>query len=172
MKVKILLTTVVLLSLTTFVCAQNVGMDFGVNFFKPSNSNFETTNGNIFVIGWNVDSDVSFGILNETTDLRHQNAIGSLRVSGIYVQKKVVKDVYVGLNLGSATATLTNTVTRPLVDIYGKAILLSTKGDKIVGSLYTLLAGRFMNTSGLNAAGVPVDNLNGFNATIGVSIGF
>ena len=168
MKGKIL-AIIALLSLTTFIYAQNVGMDFGINFFKPSDPNFQTKNGSVFVIRWNIDQDISFGIVNETTNLLLGAIAGTLTATGISVQKSVVKNVAVGLNLCTATARIGAAVdTNPLIDIYGIVTLLSTKGDKVTGSLFTTISARFMEAPNVSPSGT----LNGYNLTLGVSIGF
>lgn len=169
-----LLIAAILVGLSSPVLAENISFGFGTNFFKPSDGAFSTTNGASFVLKWAIDKDISFGIINEGTVLDHARTgtVGTLQVTGITLTKGVIKNVALGITLGAGVAVLTNTVTRPLVDIFGTTTLLSRKGEKVTGALNATIAARYMNTNGLNAAATAVNDLNGVNARIEVTIGF
>ncbi|MCS7152096.1 MAG: hypothetical protein NZ928_06955 [Endomicrobia bacterium] len=176
MRKKVVLFLITLL-LISYSFGQNVGFEFGINFFKPSHSGFTIQNGTTFSIEWGIDKDVSFGISNENTILSHTDIVGitrtgQLSITGILIKKKVIEGIVVGLNLGSGSATITNTITRPVVDIVGSAILLSRKTDKLTGTLSATVASRFMNTQGLQAGPTNISDLNGVNFSVSVSIEF
>lgn len=169
-----LLIAAILVGLSGPVLAENISFGFGTSFFKPSDGAFNTTNGISFVLKWAIDKDISFGILNEGTVLDHvaTGTVGTLQVTGITLTKSVIKNVALGITLGAGVAVLSNTVTSPLVDIFGTTTLLSRKGEKVTGALNATIAARYMNTNGLNAAATAVNDLNGVNARIEVTIGF
>ena len=73
-----------------------------------------------------------------------------------------MKNVSVGLNLGSATftdgAAASNSGT--MVDIFGTVTILSASGDKIEGSLRANAAARFSNVTLLTGGAIPGDGVN------------
>ncbi|MEK7767386.1 MAG: hypothetical protein AAB368_14245 [bacterium] len=152
--------------------AEALSFSYGTNFLKPNDNRFQTTQGTSFTLGWNIDSDVSFAVITENTNVQALNTsagaagslavpttnLGSLAISGIRVSKGVVKNVTVGLGLGVATLAWVPTVApgggstsqpvggvSPAVDITGVVNILSGKGDKVSGSLDAVISARFID---------------------------
>lgn len=155
--------------------AGSVAFDFGTNFFKPSATGGQVGNGSNFLVSWTIDNDISFGAYTESSiaTATDSNAVpalrtGTLTVTAIQVTKGIVKNVAVGLNLGSGTLGAAWTAeTDPLVDILGTLNILSGKGDKVEGYLKAIAAARFCNTGG-GANNVPMDGIN-FGLAVGAS---
>jgi len=165
---KKILVVAVVFALAGAAQAASVGFDFGTCFFKPSGAGGQTGNGSSFLINWNLENDLSLGVYAE----QNPNVVltvgaGTLTVSAIQVSKGVVKNVAVGLNLGSGAETLTVGPpigsTASLVDIFGSVVILSGKGEKVEGTLKATVAARFCNT---------VTNMDGVNLGLVVGIGF
>jgi hypothetical protein len=145
------------------VQAASVGFDFGTNFFKPSGAGGETGNGSNFLISWQLDNDVALGVYTEQDPAVVQDAgTAAFTVSAIQVSKGVIKNVSVGLNLGSGTEDNTPD-TAALVDIFGAVNILSGSGEKINGSLKATVAARFCNTN---------INMDGVNLGLAVALWF
>ena len=82
-------------------------------------------------------------------------------MSAVQVAKGVLKNVQVGLNLGSGTDSTTNTA--PLCDIFGSVNMLSGAGEKVTGALRATIAARFCNTTA---------NTDGINLGLSVQVAF
>jgi hypothetical protein len=136
---KKLLAYVVAMSLAGTASAASIGFGFGTNFYKANAVDSETENGQNFTVSWNLDSDISFGVYTEETNLTDTLG-GTLAVSAIQLTKGVMKNVTVGLNLGSGT---TDIETMALADIFGAVTILSSSGSKVEGSLVATASARF-----------------------------
>lgn len=147
------------------VQAASVGFDFGTNFFKPSVAGAQTGNGSNFLISWQLDNDVALGVYTEQNPNVVVGALaGTLAVSAIQVTKGVIKNVSVGLNLGSGSTTATLPVsTAALVDVLGTVNILSGSGDKVQGALKAIVAARFCNTT---------TSMDGVNLGLAVALWF
>jgi len=157
---------------SAMAAANSVGFAFGTNFFAPSAATLVPQNGQNFTIGWALDNDVSLGVYTEQSNVGTGLAAGNttLTVNAIQVSKGVMKNVTVGLNLGSSTAAATAGIitigSNPLADIFGTVNILSGSGDKVSGSLQATVSARFTRNAGA------VNNLNGTNVGLAVGITF
>ena len=162
------------------MAAGSVGFEWGTNFYKPSAGGGKASNGTNFLLSWNLDSDLSLGVYTETSLIAVNNTApapvactDNLTVSAIQVMKGVVKNVQIGLNIGSGTVAglggATNLIgeTKPLVDVVGEVTILSGTGEKVSGNLRAMAAARFLNTNaGINP------KLDGINLGLGVQVMF
>jgi hypothetical protein len=152
---KKLFAYVIAMSVASTAMAGSVGFDFGTNFYKPHASGGQAANGSNFLVSWVLDNDVSLGVYTELSNVAVNDTAGvaaasTLSVNAIQVTKGIMKNVTVGLNLGSgalAAAAPLAAETKPLVDILGTVDILSGTGDKIQGALRASVAARFLNTS-------------------------
>lgn len=155
---KKLFAYVIAMSLASGAMAGSVGFDFGTNFFKPHASGGQATNGSNFLVSWVLDNDLALGVYTELSNLGVNDTTGTfdnvatLSVNAIQVTKGVMKNVSVGLNLGSGTVApgaggSLVAETKPVVDILGAVNILSGTGDKIQGALRATAAARFLNTT-------------------------
>lgn len=175
---KKLFAYVIAMSLAGSATAASIGFDFGTNFYKPSAAGYTTENGQNFSVSWNLDSDISFGVYNEQSNVVGPTAVvsvGTLDVSALEVSKGVMKNVSVGLRLGSATFTDTTTPTAlsntsTFVDILGTVTILSASGDKVEGSLRASAAARFSRVD-LNSAATYA-SADGVNLGLSVQVAF
>jgi hypothetical protein len=155
----------VAVSLASTAMAGGVAFEFGANFFKPNLAGAQAQNGQNFTMSWNLDSDVSLGVYTEQSFLFDGGVVwaagSTLTVSAIQVTKGVMKNVEIGLNLGSGTDSTSNTA--PLVDILGSVNILSGSGDKVSGALVGMAAARFCNTT---------NNTDGVNVGLAVEVEF
>lgn len=133
--------------------AGSVGFDFGTNFYKPSIAGARVTNGSNFLVSWVMENDLSMGVYSEASVFTVGATTGTLTVSALQVTKGVIKNVAVGLNLGTGRETVAAANSAALVDILGTVNILSGKGDKVEGVLKATAAARFCNTT-TNADGV------------------
>lgn len=184
MKKYLLLVLSMLILSSTAALAESVSFGFGTNFLKPSNAGFAVSNGHIFEVNWKMDSDVSFGIVEEETTLDYTDTngvldIGTLNITGIKLSKSVINNVELGIMLGSGTAVFplaTARDTSAVVDIFGTVTMVSGTGGKVAGSIKACIAARYMNTMGLTAgafgAADAINDLNAVNASLIVTIGF
>ena len=172
---KKLFAYVIAMSLASGAMAGSVGFDFGTNFYKPHASGGQAANGSNFLVSWVLDNDLALGVYTELSNvavnLTGGAAVGgTLSVNAIQVTKGVMKNVSIGLNLGSGAvaagipAGLT-AETKPMVDILGTVNILSGTGDKIQGALRATAAARFLNT---NAGTNP--KLDGVNVGLAVQL--
>lgn len=164
---------------SAMAAASSVGFSFGTNFFSPSAPGLVADNGQNFTINWALDNDVSLGVYTELSNVNLTGALSTLTVNAIQVSKGVMKNVSVGLNLGSGTTTANSFVagppatgiaagTAPLADIFGSVNILSGSGDKVSGSLSATVAARFSKVGATTTVG----NLNGVNVGLAVGIMF
>ena len=147
---KRLLATVFAVSLAGSVAA-SVGFEFGANFFKPSAGGAQVTEGQNFLVNWQLDNDLALGVYTETSDWAIGAATGTLTVSAIQVAKGVMKGVNVALNIGSGNDGAGNAA---LIDVLGSVTILSGSGEKVKGSLKGVAAARFCNATPLSMDGV------------------
>lgn len=157
---KRLLIALVAVCVAGSAAASSIDFTFGTNFYTPAATGEQTENGSNFTVAWNLDSDISLAAYSESG----LASGGALSVAAIQVSKAVVKRVKVGINLGSMTATTTDS----LVDIFGAVTILAGTGEKITGELVACAAARFTqaDVSGAGDAG------DGTNLGLGVLIGF
>jgi len=162
---------------SAMAAASSVGFSFGTNFFSPSTAGLVSQNGQNFTIGWALDNDVSLGVYNELSNINSGGTISTITVNAIQISKGVMKNVSVGLNLGSGSETanagaggspVLTAATQPLADVFGAVNILSGSGDKVSGSLSATVAARF-HRNGTGAASI---NLNGTNIGLAVGIMF
>lgn len=156
----------VAVSLASTAMAGGVAFEFGANFFKPNLAGAQAQNGQNFTMSWNLESDLSLGVYTEQGSLLGGvwGAGDTITVSAIQVTKGVMKNVEIGLNLGSGTETIGGVAnTAPLVDILGSVNILSGSGDKVSGALVGVAAARFCNTT---------NNMDGVNVGIAVEVEF
>lgn len=147
------------------MAAGSVGFEWGTNFFKPSNAGAQTQNGTNFTLSWNLDNDLSMGVYTETSNLLGGGAVAgdTVTVSAIQIMKGVVKNVAVGLNLGSGTETVGVGSTSTLVDVLGTVNILSGTGEKVTGNLRAMASARFCATT---------CKMDGVNLGLGVQVLF
>jgi hypothetical protein len=171
---KKLFAIAIAMSLAGAASAASIGFDFGTNFYKPAVTGYTTENGENFALSWNLDSDVSLGIYTETSNFSAGTAAttGTLAVSAVQVTKGVMKNVNVGLAVGSATSTIgAVTSTAPMVDIVGTVDILSGSGDKISGALRASAAARFCQADLENTAAA-FNEADGVNLGLAVQVAF
>lgn len=157
------------------MAAGSVGFEWGTNFYKPSASGGKASNGTNFLLSWNLDSDLSLGVYTETSivavnDTTPVAAVSTLTVSAIQIMKGVVKNVAIGLNIGSGALAAGGTLvaeTKPLVDVVGEVTILSGTGEKVSGNLRAMAAARFLNTTA-----APNPKLDGVNLGLAVQVMF
>lgn len=155
------------MSLAGTAMAGSVGFDFGTNFIKPHAAGGAATNGSNFLVSWMLDNDLTLGVYTELSNVTVNDTAGTaqndtLSVNAIQVTKGVMKNVTIGLNLGSGSIGGTGGLTAEtdaLVDIIGTVNILSGSGDKVTGALRATAAARFLNTGSV-AANVPLDGVN------------
>jgi hypothetical protein len=164
---KKLFAVAVVLSLAGTASAASVAFDFGTNFYRPAASGYLTQNGQNFTLGWALDNDLSLGVYTELSQVTGNAVTDTLAVTSIQVAKGVVKNVVVGLNLGSGTTTAV-AATAPLVDVFGVVNILSGSGEKVSGALRATAAARFCSVA-LNGGAA---NANGYNLGLSVQVGF
>ncbi|MGM0568811.1 MAG: hypothetical protein ACQESB_06315 [Elusimicrobiota bacterium] len=170
MKKLLTLTAGILLLTGGSLIAENLSFSYGINFFRPADSTFATTNGVTTVLEWSFDDDLTFGVVNEQTVLEREGVNGSLSLNGIRITQSVMERVRIGLGFGSASAELLPDIneTSSVVDIIAEVTLFSGEGTRVSGSLVALLGARYMNLSNSAIA----DDLNGSNAGLAVKLGF
>jgi hypothetical protein len=163
---KKLFACAIAVSLAGTAMAGGVAFDFGTNFFDPSKNGAQAQNGQNFLMSWMLEEDLSLGVYTEQSNL-FDGAVGAwpvgstFTVSAIQVAKGVLKNVQVGLNLGSGTDSTSNTA--PMCDIFGTVNLLSGAGEKVTGALRATIAARFCNTN---------NNTDGVNLGLAVQVAF
>lgn len=161
---KKLLVAVVALGLAGPAAASTLDLSFGTNFLKSSAVDDGVLNGRCMSVCWHLDSDIALGFYNE--GVNYDDGGEHLSVNALQVTKGVLKNVAVGLNLGTAEAT--DGDDGPLVDILGKVKMLSGSGDKVEGSVEATVAARFSNAEWTGNE----DWVEGVNAILAITIGF
>jgi hypothetical protein len=165
---KKILAFAVAISLASTAMAGGVAFDFGTNFFKPSANGAQAQNGQNFLMSWTLEGDLSFGVYTEQSNLfgiANWPVGTTFTVSAIQVAKGVLKNVQVGLNLGSGTdsAAAPSGSTAPLCDVFGTVTMLSGAGEKVTGALRATVSARFCNTT---------NNTDGVNVGLSVQVAF
>ncbi len=158
------------MSLAGPAMAGSVAFDFGTNFYRPSAAGFTTENGQNFAVSWNLDNDISFGIYSEQSEYSGVDASqeGTLIVSAVQITKGVVKNVSVGLRLGSAES---ESDTDTLTDIFGVVDIISGSGEQVSGALRATASARFSSVNLDSTAGEFV-GADGVNLILSVQIEF
>lgn len=154
-----------------------VGFSFGTNFYKPNAKSYETKNGRNFLVNWSLDNDLFLGVYEEDSQTFDNTVTaapagptpGALNVSAIQVAKGVVKNVVVGLNLGSGAVA---GAIEPLVDVFGAVNILSGQGEKVSGALKATVAARFCEVALAQTAGGAGGKANGLNLGLAVDMVF
>lgn len=144
--------------------AASVGFTYGTNFYRPA-QNAGTWNGSNFSVNWALDNDLTLGYYTEAVAVA---ASTGTTINAIQIAKGVMKNVNVGLNLGSAAEGAT--APSSLADVFGSVNILSGSGDKVSGALVASVAARFTRED-VDAAGAGT-NGDGYNLNLGVSIWF
>ena len=133
-----------------------VGIEFGSNWFKPrldpnsSNENWFGQGQNM-TISWTIDNGMSLGVYSESTLLNDgMGTTNNFNVNSVMVSKGIVKNVDVGMHLGSFYEDYYSN-SGLVADIYGSVNVVSGKGDKVEGALKGQAGGRFADDS--NAGG-------------------
>lgn len=144
--------------------AASVGFTYGTNFYRPA-QNGGTWNGTNFAVNWMLDNDLSLGYYTEAVVVA---ASTGTAINAIQVSKGVMKNVNVGLNLGSAQEAAT--APSSLADVFGSVNILSGSGDKVSGALVATAVARFTRED-VDAAGAGT-NGDGYSFNLGVSVWF
>ena len=151
------------------MAAGSIGFEYGSSWFRPQyNDNGAgydwTAQGQTFTINWVLDSDMWVGVYTESLNLN--NGYGNTYPwsgQAIQITKGIVKNVTVGLNVGTFYEGYNGSV-GALTDVFGTVTLLSGSGDKVSGNLKATVAGRWADDS--NTGG---ENFSGY--TYGVAAG-
>jgi hypothetical protein len=154
---------------TSAMAAGTIGFEYGSSWFRPKLSANGaqldwTAQGQTFAITWALDNDMWVGVYTEALNLNDGYG-DTYPWSGqaIQVSKGIVKNVAVGLNIGTFYEAYYGAV-GPLADVFGEVTLLSSNGDKISGSLKANAAARWANDT--SAGG---DDFSGY--TVGIVAG-
>jgi hypothetical protein len=144
-----------------------VGVDFGTNWYKVSYTDNVGDHlqgqGQNFLISWTLDNDLSLGAYTESGTWTYDG--GSTNVwdlRAIQISKGVVKNVAVGLNVGTMYNDW-NSEDSMLTDVFGAVTILGGSGDKVSGALKTTVGARFAYDSGYDYSGINV------NLSVGLS---
>jgi hypothetical protein len=129
-----------------------VGIEFGSNWFKPNMEPFYSGydwfgQGQNMTITWAIDNDVALGVYVENTMVN--DGYGSsypFVVNAIQLRKGIVKNVDVGMNLGTFYEDYGG-YTGMLTDVFGEVTVLSGKGEKVEGALKGQVGGRWADAS-------------------------
>lgn len=155
------------------MAAGNVGFEVGTNWFKPgfdpNNSAiyWGASNGQNFTIVWGLDNDLWLGAYTENTVISDGNGNElNFNVTAIQIAKGVMKNVSIGLNVGSFMEDW-NTETGALTDVFGKVTILSGSGDKVSGNVNATVAGRWADDRWNGG-----DNWTGYNINLSVGLLF
>jgi hypothetical protein len=129
-----------------------VGIEFGANWFKPNmNPNSAGYDwfgqGQNVTITWALENDFALGVYVENTMLN--DGYGNtepFNVNAMQVRKGIVKNVDVGMNLGTFYQDWGG-YTGMLTDVFGEVTVLSGKGEKVEGALKGQAGGRWADAS-------------------------
>ena len=143
---KLLITVTVVAMASTAMGA--VGIEFGANWFKPNmNPNSAGYDwfgqGQNVTISWALENDLALGVYVESTMLN--DGYGNtypFSVNAAQVRKGIVKNVDVGMNLGTFTED-ENDASGMLTDVFGEVTVLSGKGEKVEGALKGQVGARY-----------------------------
>lgn len=133
---------------TSAMAAGSIGFEYGSSWFRPHYNDQGagldwTAQGQTFAINWVLDNDMWVGVYTESLNLN--DGYGDTypwSAQAIQVTKGVVKNVAVGLNIGTFYEAY-NTAVGPLADVFGEVTLLAGNGDKVSGSLKANVAARW-----------------------------
>jgi len=143
---KILIAIAVVAMASTAMGA--VGIEFGSNWYRPQvDPNGENEHyfgqGQNVTITWSLETDLALGVYMEDTLLNDGHGHTSdFIVNAIQLRKGIVKNVDVGMNLGTFYEE-ENDDTGMLTDVFGEVTVLSGKGEKVEGALKGQAGGRF-----------------------------
>jgi len=151
---------------TSAMAAGSIGFEYGSSWFRPKLSPAGaaydwTAQGQTFAINWVLDNDMWVGVYTESLNLN--DGFGDTypwSAQAIQVTKGVVKNVAVGLNIGTFYESYYGAV-GPLADVFGEVTLLAGNGDKVTGSLKASVAARWANDT--SAGG---DDWSGYTASL------
>ena len=133
----------------------NLGFEIGSNWFRPNyDSNgywgsgyWWSGQGQNFTLVWGMDNDLWLGAYSEQTTLSDGYGDAySFDVTAIQVTKGVMKNVNIGMNVGSFYDEQADEV-GPLTDVFGKVTILSGSGDKVQGNVNATIGGRWADDS-------------------------
>jgi hypothetical protein len=146
-----------------------VGIEFGANWYKPNldpnmDDDLYFGQGQNMTITWTLDEGLALGVYVENTTLTAEGRSNVFTVNAIQVRKGIVKNVDVGLNLGTFYED-ENDATGMLTDVFGEVTVLSGKGEKVEGALKGQIGGRFADNE-WNDGG----NWNGYFVNLLVAI--
>ena len=167
---KILLAVAIVAMASSAMAA--VGIEFGANWYKPNlDPNYADENffgqGQNMTITWALENDLALGVYTEATMLN--DGYGNtypFNVNAIQVRKGIVKNVDVGMNLGTFYEDYSNS-TGMLTDVFGEVTVLSGKGEKVEGALKGQVGGRWADDSWQYGS---ASNWNGYFVNLLVAI--
>jgi hypothetical protein len=166
---KVLLAVAVVAMASTAMGA--IGIEFGSNWYKPNmdpNGSAQYDwfgQGQNLTVTWAIDNDVALGVYVENTMLNdgYGNSYPFV-VNAIQLRKGIVKNVDVGMNLGTFFEDY-NYATGMLTDVFGEVTVLSGKGEKVEGALKGQVGGRWADADWQGG-----DNWNGYFVNLLVAI--
>jgi hypothetical protein len=147
-----------------------VGIEFGSNWYKPNLDAYDYGcdffgQGQNVTITWALENDLALGVYTEATMIN--DGYGNtypFNVNAIQVRKGIVKNVDVGMNLGTFYFDYWG-YTGMLTDVFGEVTVLSGKGEKVEGALKGQVGGRWADDN-WQGGGV----LNGYFVNLLVAI--
>jgi hypothetical protein len=165
---KILLAVALVAMASTAMGA--VGIEFGSNWYKPNmdpnGSGYDWFGqGQNMTITWALENDLALGVYTEATMIN--DGYGDsypFSVNAIQVRKGIVKNVDVGMNLGTFYDDYNN-ATGMLTDVFGEVTVLSGKGEKVEGALKGQIGGRWADSDWQGG-----ENWNGYFVNLLVAI--
>jgi len=154
-----------------------VGFQFRVPFNITKSSTVTVPSGTGFLLSFDVDSATTVGVLNENwtyTDTKGGTAAAAYAITAVRMQKNISDVVNAGLDVGTTTQMtqaggLLAGGTGTMVDVFGGAKLLSSKGGKISSYLNAELMYRIART-GVTTGNDP--NLGGVQLSIAAGANF
>lgn len=145
---KKVIAAVVAMALASPALAGNVGVEFGTNWYKVNYT--DNTSDNLigqaqnFTVLWTTD-DIGLGAyVEDGTWIADGSSTYDYNLTAIQVTKGLVKNVSVGMNLGSMNEDWSGGGDDQMVtDVFGSVILLGGTGNKITGTVKATIGGRF-----------------------------
>lgn len=159
---KKVLASVFALSLaSSAMAAGNVGIEVGSNWYKVNYTDDVSEHllgqGQNVLLSWNMDNDFSAGVYSEAGTWSYDGgSTDDWEITAIQVSKGIVKNVAIGMNLGQMYNTW-NSNDGLLTDVFGSVVVLGGSGDKVSGSLKTVVAARFHNDHDYDYSGVNIN---------------
>lgn len=144
-----------------------VSVDFGTNWYKVTPTyavgDHLQGQGQNFLVSWTLDNDLSLGAYTESgTWVYDGGSTNEWDLRAIQISKGVVKNVAVGINVGTMYEDWDNEDSM-LTDVFGAVTILGGSGDKVSGALKTTVGARFSTVDGYDFSGINV------NLSVGLS---